>query len=623
MPVRTSRFGIVSAFVMRAPALMLALQVATCAQASAPAQLQEFVTARGDQLMEGQEPLRFISWNIPNLLMIEDNVPFSETNPWRLPDRFELTDALSAVRQMGGQVARTYAITVRRTNDAPDMPRHVLGPGEFNEEAFCAMDLALQIANEQGVRLILPFVDNWPWMGGRAEYAGWRGKTRDDFWTDPQLIEDFKQTIHFIVTRTNTLTGVRYADDKAILCWETGNEVESPASWTHEIAAYIKSLDSNHLVMDGYHTGLLRDESLVIPEVDIVTTHHYPGGRESFAGMIRANWQKAKGRKPYVVGEFGFVETEAIQESIDAIRDTGVAGGLLWSLRFRNRDGGFYWHSEPAGGNRYKAFHWPGSTIADAYDELALMAMVHESAHAIRGLVPPAIPVPAPPMLLPIARASAITWRGSVGAACYDVERAVAASGPWTVAGEGVDESSVQYRPLFADEQAPSGTWFYRVRARNASGTSAPSNVEGPVPVADRTLVDELANFDRVHAQSGGWEVRSRDCRQAKEDAHRAAAGLGATLTYHLPAAIRSVRVFAFYPAEITDLKLAVAGEDGLFREITASKYVHFEGVGDYGYWKPVEYHADPGPQDARFLRIELTGDTQIGRVEITHALKP
>ena len=97
-------------------------------------------------------------------------------------------------------------------------------------------------------------MDNWVWQGGRAEYAGFRGKTRDDFWTDPQLIADFEQTVQFILTRTNSYTGVRYADDKAILCWETGNELASPPSWTREIAAYIKSLDTNHLVMDGFNT---------------------------------------------------------------------------------------------------------------------------------------------------------------------------------------------------------------------------------------------------------------------------------------------------------------------------------------------------------------------------------
>ena len=55
----------------------------------------------------------------------------------------------------------------------------------------------------------------------------------------------------------------------------------------------------------------------------------------------------AKGKKPYVVGEFGFVSTAEMENTMKAIMDMGLSGGLLWSLRFRNRDGGFYWHSEP------------------------------------------------------------------------------------------------------------------------------------------------------------------------------------------------------------------------------------------------------------------------------------
>ncbi len=160
-------------------------------------------------MLDGEKPFRFISMNIPNLLLVEDNVPFAEENPWRLPDAFEINDALTTIAAMGGTVTRTYVISVQRTNDASSTPRHVLAPGKFNEAAFRTLDEVLAAANRTGVRLIIPFVDNWPWMGGRAEYAGWRGKTLDDFWSDPQLFADFKQTIHFILTRTNTVTGVR------------------------------------------------------------------------------------------------------------------------------------------------------------------------------------------------------------------------------------------------------------------------------------------------------------------------------------------------------------------------------------------------------------------------------
>lgn len=584
-------------------------------------QFKDFVRVRGDQLVEEGRAFRFISWNIPNLHLVEDHIPFAETQGtgWRWPDRFEITDALATVRQMGGQVVRTYVLSVQRTNDAPGVPRHVLGPGQFNEEAFRALDQVLQIANEQGVRLIIPFVCNWHWWGGRAEYAGFRGKPKEDFWTDPQLIADLKETIRFVITRTNTLTGVRYADDKAILCWETGNELECPPAFTREIAAYIKSLDTNHPVMEGFHTSELREESLTMPEVDIVTSHHYPGGKKSFAQVIRENAARAKGRKPYVVGEFGFVPTQEMVEAIQATIETQAAGALAWSLRFRSREGGFYWHSEPSGGNKYKAFHWPGSPIADDYDEIPFMKLMREQAFAIRDLPVPPLPAPVPPHLLPISNVSAISWQGVVGANDYVVERAAKSNGPWRVVGESVDESFTQYRPQFSDESAPKGKWFYRVRAKNSGGVSEPSNIVGPVKVAVATLVDELSDWAKVHSRTAELELKSRDCRAAMEDAHRAGGVTGSTLVYRLQAPLRGAKLFVFFPKELADLKFSVAEDGQDYQAATVLRRDFPFGAGDYGYWRRAIYEVKPGNARSRYLKIEFTGEAQISRVEIQH----
>ncbi|MGA9779760.1 MAG: cellulase family glycosylhydrolase [Limisphaerales bacterium] len=585
---------------------------------------RNFITVRSDQLMDGNKPFRFISFNIPNLLIVEDDVPFTGTNPWRLPDEFELQDALATGHQMGGTVVRTYSIPVWRGDDPPTESSYVLGVDQYNENAFRTFDLALKLANANGVRLIIPLVNNWKWQGGRGEYAGFRGKAPDDFWTDPQLIADFERTIRFVLLRTNTLTGVRYCDDKAILCWETGNELSSPASWTHEIARYIKSIDQNHLVMDGVNGGLLRPDSLTDPYVDIVTTHHYPGSwtRKTFAQLIRENWEMAKGKKPYVVGEFGFVSTGEMVDAMKTIMDTGTAGGLLWSLRFHDRDGGFYWHSEPSGGNLYKAFHWPGSPVGAGYDEIQLMALVRSNAFEIRGMIPPPIPSPASPKLLPITDPGAISWQGSVGAAGYNVERAPKRSGPWKVVGAGIDESAVQYYPLFNDESVPGGEWFYRIIAKNGSGVSKPSNVVGPVTVTHDTLVDNLADFSKVFAREGNLEIKTRDCRKAKEDVDRAAGTAGDALVYRLPTPIEGFRVFAFFPGEVADLKFSISDDGRTYHDIPAGKNEYFSGAGDYNYWKPVLYHAENVTGAGKFLKIEMTGETQIGRVEITHILE-
>ena len=130
--------------------------------APAPSAFSRFVTVSGDRLMDGPDPLRFISFNIPNLHCIEDYMLFEETNVWRMPDAYEIRDALESIRAMGGTVTRMYTITVRREDDTPDIPRYVTGPGQFNEEAFRALDQVMAIANRVGVRVVYPFVDNWP-----------------------------------------------------------------------------------------------------------------------------------------------------------------------------------------------------------------------------------------------------------------------------------------------------------------------------------------------------------------------------------------------------------------------------------------------------------------------------
>ncbi|MGE5810221.1 MAG: hypothetical protein ACM339_01875, partial [Ignavibacteria bacterium] len=220
-----------------------------------------FITADKDKLMDGDTELRFVSFNIPNLHYIEDYLDFKSPNPWRLPDEYEIRDALNSIKQLGGKAARMYVLSVRKPGESKNIIRHVEAPGVFNEEAFKALDKVMQVANETGVRVIIPLVDNWWWWGGPAEYAAFRGKSKDEFWTDPQLISDFKETIEFIVNRKNTYTGELYKNDKALLGWETGNELVCPFKWTAEIAEYIKSIDKNHLVIEGTHQQNLTQEA--------------------------------------------------------------------------------------------------------------------------------------------------------------------------------------------------------------------------------------------------------------------------------------------------------------------------------------------------------------------------
>jgi hypothetical protein len=249
------------------------------------------------------------------------------------------------------------------------------------------------------------------------------------------------------------------------------------------------------------------------------------------------------------------------------------------------------------------------------------MALVRSNAFAIRGMTPPPLPVPTPPRLLPISDPAAITWQGSVGASSYAVERAADPNGPWTVVGDGIDVSFVQYRPLFADENVPAGDWYYRVTARNDAGASQPSNIAGPVRARYDTLADELADLNKVKSVQGNIALKTNQSRAAKEDAHRAAGNSGDGLIYQLSTPIEGVRVFTFFPHDIADLKISISADGQNYQEIAADRSDYFRGTGDYGYWKPVLYHTDHVGGGGRFLKITMTGETQIGRVEITHDL--
>jgi len=596
--------------------------LATATVVAAPGAFTHFVTVSGDRLMDGTEPMRFVSCNIPNLHCVEDYMAFTATNVWRMPDAFEIRDALESIRAMGGTVTRMYVISVRRADDTPDIPRYVLGPGQFNEEAFKALDQVLATANEVGVRVIIPFVDNWPWMGGRAEYAGFRGKKSDDFWSDPQIKADFKQTIAYIISRKNTLTGVTYRDDKAILAWETGNELASPNAWVLEMGAYIKSLDKNHLLLDGFTGYGLRDETIANPYTDIITTHHYERDPRDMVRIIRESAAKAKGKKPYLIGEFGFLGRSGVEAVLDEVAaHPGVCGALIWSLRFHSREGGFYWHSEPGlGGYFYKAYHWPGFTSGENYAEHDVMQLLHERAFAIRGKTPPLLSVPKAPRLLPCDDPARLTWQGAVGASGYDVERAAGPKGPWERIAYNLSDAEVAHKPLFNDRGAAIGsTCYYRVRARNAAGLSAPSNIIGPVKVVHQTLVDECWNFAVAFSRQGELTMQTDNSRAFKEDAHRLAGKEGARIVYYTPGPLQTIQLDLFAKSAEKSISISLSSDGGDYAPLQPEVKDYFFGAADYDYLRPLRFTATALPAGMHYLKIDFNGEAQLGRAELVY----
>ncbi len=419
---------------------------------------------------------------------------FDQTSGFRLPTQYEIDDALATIAQMGGKAARIYVLSVHKKDDPPEVVRHILAPDKLNEEAMVVLDQVLESANKHGVRLIIPFVDQASWWGGIQELAAFRGKTKDEFYTDPQVKQDYKDIVKQVLNRVNSKTGVKYKDDKAVLCWELGNELRAPKEWVREMAPVVKQIDPNHLVAESYFTD---------PDnkgVDIVQDHLYQGNPVAMVEQIHKSVKRAGGKKVYWVGEFGFVTTEGMRDIIDAvINEPAAAGTLIWSLRFHDNDGGYYWHHEPHGGDFFKAYHWPGGPMGEPYDETRFMKMVRDKAYEIQKQQPPALKAPAAPELIQVTESGIVNWRGSAGAASYNLERSEQASGPWKLVAYGLTDDVSQYHPLAVDESAkPGATYYYRLVARNEAGDSQPSKAFGPVAIHSRALVDELNNMSHL-----------------------------------------------------------------------------------------------------------------------------
>jgi hypothetical protein len=455
------------------------------------------IVRRGDALDEGGRPFRFLGLAAPNLHQNEGQVLPDFSN--RFPDEFEIRDVLRSMQQMGLRATRCFALSIAAPADG-GVPVFITGRRTYNEEAFRTLDRVLALGHEYDVRVIIPLIISQSFFGWRGvdEFAALDGKPGGSFWTDPEIKDDFRDLIRYVLNRRNTVSGLLYRDDPAILAWQLGNEFPSwwgdrrldektwkprVTAWSCEMAACLKQIDSKHLVMEG---GGDRATFIADPNIDVMSTHLYEywnrlgGGSTDLAALARADQSECRGKKPLIIDEFGLGSLETIQQLMRAIREDGLAGGLLWGIRGHRRDAGFYYHNE--GGTTVNSYHWPGFATGQAYDERRLLALLRSEAYAIRGEQLPPLPKPAPaPVLLRVG--AGFSWRGSTGASSYTLERAPGVAGPWQVLAAGLEDSVIADvrayeekrisapESLYVDESAPAGTrCFYRLKAVNGAG---------------------------------------------------------------------------------------------------------------------------------------------------------
>ena len=492
-----------------------------------------FITRNGNKLYDGNTQWLGMGFNGPDLI-------FHGTD-------FQVQDFMQSLSQMGMNCVRLYSFGMMTANDSVRLTGnnsvHILAPGQYNDKAFLAIDRVLKYANDYGVKVIINFFDAHAFGGGGiGGFTKMYGKPYSAYYKDPQLIQAEKAFYDYLINRTNTLTKVKYKDDKAILGWQLGNELEFGGSdftnylapdglgeaicdWTLEMAAYIKSKDPNHLVIDGranryleYDTNtILRDKEIAVlksSDVDICDIHYSPRNHRPTMGeaaggaamatrvVLNAELICGKYNKVLIAGEGpSFAAPEVLRSFLQAgfanTRTTGVglSVSMSWSLRSHYDDGGFTYHREaiipdPDPGaytDHWWSWHFPGLPSGDAYWETQAMTMFREEAYRIlhRQSPPPPYPVCAPPVLINVVDQTDIRFRGSAGGKNYDIQRSDDGGKTWNTIITGyVDDVNVannKNAKMVNDNTAtaPCVNTLYRVRANNSDGV--PSDWSAPL----------------------------------------------------------------------------------------------------------------------------------------------
>lgn len=160
-------------------------------------------------------------------------------------------------------------------------------PGKYGEYAFEVMDYLVREAHKKGIRLVIDLCNAWNVNTGGdiAQYVEWSSTANehDDFFTDEECRDAYKEYVEHVITRENEYTGRAYRDEPAIAVWSLCNEIHAKnggakadvQAWIDEMARFVKELDVNQLVTPG-HLGYYQDDEADEIGIDFIENHRSP-----------------------------------------------------------------------------------------------------------------------------------------------------------------------------------------------------------------------------------------------------------------------------------------------------------------------------------------------------------
>ena len=230
----------------------------------------EYIKVNGMQFVIGDEPYYFLGTNLWYGCYLGSN---GETG-----DRERLIKELDLLKSLGITNLRILAASEKSEIKNSLKPAIQNEPGVYDENLLEGLDFLLSEMKKRNMYAVVFLNNYWEWSGGMSQYNAWfgDGKVADPedpntgwgefmrlsatFYKNEKANQHFREYIKKIVTRKNKFNDLHYYEDPTIMAWQLANEprpwgnsedVEYYYKWIDTTAAFIHSIDLNHLVTTG------------------------------------------------------------------------------------------------------------------------------------------------------------------------------------------------------------------------------------------------------------------------------------------------------------------------------------------------------------------------------------
>lgn len=353
------------------------------------AQKNPFVNVENGQFVKKGQPYHYIGFNMWYAMHLGAGL--------NKGDQDRLERELDQLKELGIDNLRIMA-----SSDGPStepwrvQPALQNSPGELDENLLKGLDFVLAEMGKRDMVAVLCLNNFFHWSGGMSQYVSWADGTpipyphgpggdwtvfqnyASTFFSNKKAIRYNKQFVKQLLKRKNTINGVAYKNDPAIMAWQLANEPrgfveeESYVEWVKKTSRFIRKKDKHHLISLGGEGSLTGKEGTAfeqiaqIPDIDYLTAHiwienwgwYKPSNPD---GTLRLGVAKVKNyfdkqlsiadsfQKPLVIEEFGMSRDQGdhspdattnyrdkyyeflLQTFVDASKKNTLGGANIWS----------------------------------------------------------------------------------------------------------------------------------------------------------------------------------------------------------------------------------------------------------------------------------------------------